>query len=88
MELKEYTDAELRAELKRRNEAKKAGKSAVNRCRMCRHWGTITPWGEQRTSNLYFAGSSLACPFFKTKYGSRYRCHSASQKACEHFEKL
>ena len=36
MELSEYAIEELKAELKRRSEAKKQEKEAINRCRNCR----------------------------------------------------
>lgn len=36
MELSEYTIEELKAEIKRRNEAKKQEKEAINRCRNCK----------------------------------------------------
>ena len=77
MKLQDYTTEELRAELKRRTDLVKAEKSKVKRCRMCKHWGAIT----------YF-GNSHPCIFFKTKNGKYYRCHTASQLACEHFEQV
>ena len=45
MGLQEYSTEELKAELKRRAEAKRAGQQSVNRCRMCKHWGEINYWG-------------------------------------------
>ena len=36
MELKDYTIEELKAEIKRRNEAKKAEKDSIDRCRNCK----------------------------------------------------
>ena len=45
MELKDYSTEELRAELKRRNDLAKAEKAKVKRCRMCKHWGEITYFG-------------------------------------------
>lgn len=45
MELQEYSTEELKAELKRRAEAKRAEQQSVKRCRMCKHWGEINYWG-------------------------------------------
>lgn len=86
MELKDYTTEELRAELKRRNAEEKAKKDSTLRCRMCKHWGEVSYWGLPK--NYYYYGSdSRSCKFFKTKNGKCYRCHRASQLACEHFER-
>ena len=86
MELKEYTTEELRAELKRRNAEEKAKKASILRCRMCKHWGEVSYWGLPK--NYYYYGSdSRSCRFFKTKNGKYYRCHRASQLACENFER-
>lgn len=84
MELKDYTTEELRAELKRRAAEEKAKKESVLRCRMCQHWGKINYWGEPVDYNY---GPAQPCKFFKTKNGKHYRCHNASQLACEHFER-
>lgn len=85
MELKDYTIEELRAELKRRYTEEKAKKKvSVLRCRMCKHWGAINYWGNYIN---YSVGSNRSCIFFKTKNGKYYRCHRASQPACENFEK-
>ena len=84
MELKDYTTEELRAELKKRNAEEKAKKASVLRCRMCKHWGEIDYWGNP-TNHLLPKNHS--CKFFKTKNGKYYRGHSASQPACEYFER-
>ena len=84
MELKDYTTEELRAELKKRNAEEKAKKASVLRCRMCKHWGAIDYWGNP---NNYPNGRTQPCKFFKTKNGKYYRCHRASQLACEYFER-
>ena len=84
MELKDYTTEELRAELKKRNAEEKAKKDSILRCRMCRHWGAIDYWGNPTN---YKVGDNLSCKFFKTKNGKSYRCHNASQLACDHFER-
>lgn len=84
MELKDYTIEELRAELKRRDAKEKAKKNSVLRCRMCKYWGAINYWGD--TIN-YTVSNNRSCKFFKTKNGKNYRCHEASQPACEHFER-
>ena len=85
MELKDYTIEELRAELKRRNAEERAKKASVLRCRMCKHWGAIDYWGNPIGYPYY--GRTQPCKFFKTKNGKYYRCHNASQLACEHFER-
>ena len=82
--LKGFTTDELRAELKRRNAEEKAKKESVLRCRMCRHWGAIDYWGNPLNSDFR---DKRSCKFFKTKNGKNYRCHNASQLACEHFER-
>ena len=82
--LKGFTTDELRAELKRRNAEERAERESVLRCRMCRHWGTIDYWGNPLNSDFR---DKRSCVFFKTKNGKNYRCHSASQLACEHFER-
>lgn len=84
MELKDYATEELRTELKRRAAEEKAKKASILRCRMCKHWGVIDYWGNPTNYNV---GDNLSCKFFKTKNGKYYRCHSASQFACEHFER-
>lgn len=85
MELKDYTTEELKVELKRRNAEEKAKKASILRCRMCKHWGEVNYWG--LPTNYYDVNDSNSCRFFKTKNGKYYRCHSASQLACEHFER-
>ena len=83
--LKGFTTDELRAELKRRNAEEKAKKESILRCRMCRHWGAIDYWGNP--GHYLERDTSRSCKFFKTKNGKNYRCHNASQLACEHFER-
>lgn len=83
--LKGFTTDELRAELKRRNAEEKAKKESVLRCRMCRHWGAIDYWGNP--GHYLERDTSRSCKFFKTKNGKNYRCHNASQLACDHFER-
>ena len=83
MKLQDYTTEELRAELKRRTDLVKDEKEKVKRCRMCKHWGEVTYSGKPAN---YTIGNSRHCIFFKTKNGKYYRCHDASQLACEHFE--
>ena len=85
MELKDYTTEGLRAELKRRNDKERAKKASVLRCRMCKHWGAIDYWGNPK--NYPYYGRTQPCKFFKTKNGKNYRCHNASQLACENFER-
>ena len=85
MELKDYTTEELRAELKRRTAEEKAKKESILRCRMCKHWGKISYWG--RPITYIVGGDNLPCEFFKTKNGKYYRCHRASQLACDNFER-
>ena len=82
--LKGFTTDELRAELKIRNAEERAEKESVLRCRMCRHWGAIDYWGNPLNSDFR---DKRSCVFFKTKNGKNYRCHNASQLACEHFER-
>ena len=82
--LKGFTTDELRAELKIRNAEERAMKESILRCRMCKHWGEIDYWGNPTN---YTVGKNCSCVFFKTKNGKNYRCHNASQLACEHFER-
>lgn len=82
--LKGFTTDELRAELKIRNAEERAERKSVLRCRMCRHWGAIDYWGNPLNSDFR---DKRSCVFFKTKNGKYYRCHNASQLACEHFER-
>ena len=82
--LKGFTADELRAELKIRNAEERAEREPVLRCRMCRHWGAIDYWGNPLNSDFR---DKRSCVFFKTKNGKNYRCHNASQLACEHFER-
>lgn len=83
--LKSFTTDELRAELKRRNAEEKAKKESILRCRMCRHWGAIDYWGNP--GHYLERDTSRCCRFFHTKNGKYYRCHNASQLACDHFER-
>ena len=85
MELKDYTTEELRAELKKRNAEERVKKASILRCRMCKHWGAINYWGNP--INYTTIGDNRSCKFFKTKNGKYYRCHRASELACEHFER-
>ena len=85
MELKDYTTEELRAELKRRNAEERAKKASILKCKMCKHWGAIDYWGNPIGYPYY--GRAQPCKFFKTKNGKYYRCHNASQLACEYFER-
>ena len=85
MELKDYTTEELRAELKRRNAEERAKKASILKCKMCKHWGAIDYWGNPIGYPYY--GRTQPCKFFKTKNGKNYRCHNASQLACENFER-
>ena len=82
--LKGFTTDELRAELKIKNAEEKAKKESILRCRMCKHWGAIDYWGNPLNSDFR---DKRSCVFFKTKNGKYYRCHNASQLACEHFER-
>ena len=82
--LKGFTTEELRVELKIRNVEERAERESVLRCRMCRHWGAIDYWGNPLNSDFR---DKRSCRFFKTKNGKNYRCHNASQLACEHFER-
>ena len=83
--LKGFTTDELRAELKRRNAEERAKRASVLRCRMCKHWGAIDYWGNP--GHYLERDTSRSCKFFKTKNGKSYRCHNASQLACEHFKR-
>ena len=82
--LKGFTTDELRVEPKIRNAEERTERESVLRCRMCRHWGEIDYWGNPLNSDFR---DKRSCVFFKTKNGKNYRCHNASQLACEHFER-
>lgn len=84
MNLEDYSTEELRAELKKRTAEEKAKKESILRCRMCKHWGEIDYWSYPTN---YTFSNNRSCRFFKTKNGKYYRCHSASELACEHFER-
>lgn len=86
--LSQYTDEQLREELKRRAAERKSQNEKVDRCRHCTHWGEITYLGQEipeERRNRY--GGNKYCKFFKTKSGGRYLSHSGSQHACEYFER-
>ena len=83
--LKGFTADELRAELKIRNAEERAERESILRCRMCRHWGAIDYWGNP--GHYLERDTSRCCRFFHTKNGKYYRCHNASQLACDHFER-
>lgn len=83
--LSEYTDEELRGELKRRNSIKRELRDAVPRCRMCKHFGTINCYGEpikERTFPYY-----TCCPFNRSKNGKFFKHNYPSQLACNYFER-
>ena len=84
MELKDYSTEELKAELKRRSDLSKAEKAKVKRCRMCKHWGEITHWGNPNDGGVF--GINRCCKFVKHKSGKYYKALSPYQLACEHFE--
>lgn len=84
MELQDYTTEELKAELKRRAEAKRVKQQSVNRCRMCKHWGEITCWGNPTDENTLY-GLTRYCLFSKSKRG-KYKCNPGSALACCHFK--
>lgn len=77
--LKDFTSEELRAELKRRAEERRAEKAKVLRCRNCKFM--VKPHehfvGYQCQKRTYFIGGH-----------ERYYIANPSQKAseCEHFE--
>ena len=81
MELKDYTTEQLKAELKRRVEIKKAQKAeemkTALRCRNCKHCVPNSTW---RMQYLCMART----------WGKKYSRHytvSLSKKACEKFER-
>lgn len=86
MELKYYTTEELKAELKRRSEEKKAERNKVKRCRMYKHWGEVNYFGTSTNGSVF--GINRCCKFFTNKTGKYYKRHSPSQPACEYFEEL
>lgn len=85
MELQEYSTEELKAELKRRAEAKRAAQQSINRCRMFKHWGEINCWGKPTDENSLY-GLTRYCLFNKAKRGG-YKCNPGSALACGHFER-
>lgn len=88
MELKDYTTEELKAELKRRSEEKKAEMNKVKRCRMCKHWGEIDYWGNPVSVKVIYYPNKC-CKFFHIgKSKTYYKCHKPYEIACEHFEEL
>lgn len=86
--LEQFTDQQLRQELKRRAAIRKAEKEKVDRCWYCQHWGEINYLGSetQKDCRMLYGGNKY-CRFFKSKSGKRYLSHSGSQRACEHFER-
>lgn len=84
-ELKDYTDDELRSELKRRAAEKKAEREAIPRCRHCKHYGSVTYWGVERTEEERIKTSYLNnhCKFCPTKDGKHYYTIPSSRRACE-----
>ena len=90
MELKDYAIEQLRAELKKKSNEIKSEKAKVKRCRMCKHWGKITYWGEDLSSEKYEwlkrVNCSKCCIFFKNNNGKNYRSNSPYQLDCQHFE--
>lgn len=84
MELKDYTTEELKAELKRRVELKKAQKAeemkTAKRCRNCKHCEPVLmPWGQLH----YFQCMART-------WGKKYPRHytvSPSRPACDKFER-
>lgn len=83
MELKDYTTEELKAEIKRRAEIRRAQKEEemkkALRCRNCKHCKTVySPWGRLQ---------SFQC--MARTWGKKIERHyivPASRKACEKFE--
>lgn len=82
MELKDYTEEQLKAELKRRVELRKAQKAeemkTAKRCRNCKHcvsnsnWRRtymcmIRTWGKNHPRNYNVALSKPACDKFERK---------------------
>ena len=63
MDLKDYSTEEIKAELKRRNDLAKAEKAKVKRCRMCKHWGEITYWGNPDDGGVF--GLNRCCRYQK-----------------------
>lgn len=84
MELKDYTDEELKAEIKRRAEIRRAQKEEemkkALRCRNCKHCKPVhSPWGRLH----YFQCMART-------WGKKYPRHytvSPSKQACEKFER-
>ena len=81
MELKDYTTEELKAEIKRRVELKRAQKAEemknALRCRNCKHCVPNPSWGS------FF---KCAVRTWGKKYPQHY-CVTPSQKACDKFER-
>lgn len=76
MNLKDFTDEELRAELKRRSDEKKAENAKALRCRNCVH--IFQPCE-------YSSYKCKARGYMLRGYAQNYVV-SPSRKACEHFK--
>ena len=87
MELKDYSDEELKVELKRRASLRRIKAQSIKRCRHCKFFGGITYFGdivpEEKKRKF---GIRFCCKFFKTKNNKYYRTHSPYDKACKFFE--
>lgn len=86
MKLQEYSTEDLKAELKRRADVKRAKQQSVNRCRMCKHWGEINYLGKPTGENTLY-GLTRYCLFSKSKRG-KYKCNPGSALACCNFESI
>ena len=83
MELSEYTIEELKAEIKRRSEAKKAEKEAVNRCKNCKfRYNETWPDGWFRISRC-----SKRSYFSKKQNREINYAVNLSQRACDKYER-
>ena len=78
MELSDYTNDELKAELKRRAEAIRIAKSAVPRCRNCAYYERDNRW-------LVDRGYCLATTFVMKKV-KRHYIKAGCNKACMLYE--
>lgn len=89
MELKDYSEEELKTELKRRIQERKKQKELeyYPRCKDCEHFNTITTWGDKPSELLKLIAGGKCCPFKKVKSGKRYRVLSPYNKICENFKK-
>lgn len=83
MELSEYTIEELKAELKRRSEAKKAEKDSVNRCKNCKfRYNETWPSGW-----LKLFRCSKRSYFSKKQNREINYAVQLSQRACDKYER-